>query len=243
MAIDYNKLNIRTREGVIQNIKELCDYIDSIDIYSMDIDDFNYIESLANKLANDNNSENLYTNEESLVDHLHKLLVKYYIEIENYTPEFLIPIIKIYNKKLYNIDLLKNEKYIYFVYQTDNDIKVIDVGNQNTLTNIIKYNIDTFIKCSGDIIFNLITKTLHDIKFNISMNDDIINYAKTFELNDKIYEGRDSKGNIIYKIGNGLVKDDNGTINFVYKQKNVENKVIDSKEEYNKKGKVKIRKW
>lgn len=243
MAIDYNKLNIRTREGVIQNIKELCDYIDSIDIYSMDIDDFNYIESLANKLANDNNSENLYTNEESLVDHLHKLLVKYYIEIENYTPEFLIPIIKIYNKKLYNIDLLKNEKYIYFVYQTDNDIKIIDVGNQNTLTNIIKYNIDTFIKCSGDIIFNLITKTLHDIKFNISMNDDIINYAKTFELNDKIYEGRDSKGNIIYKIGNGLVKDDNGTINFVYKQKNVENKVIDSKEEYNKKGKVKIRKW
>lgn len=236
MAIDYNKLNIRTKDGVIQNIKELCDNIDSIDINNIDINDFNYLESLSNKLANDNNSENLYVNEELLVNHLHELLVKYYIERENYTPEFLIPIIKIYNKKLNNLELLKNNNYLYFVYQTTDDIRVLDISNQSTLANIIKYNIKTFITSSSDIVFNLINKTIPDIKFNISMNDDVINYAKTFDLNDKIYEGKDSKGNIIYKIGNGLVSDNNGTINFIYKQKSFDeqNRVVNSKIEYKK---------
>jgi hypothetical protein len=70
MSSNFRDFEIETVNGKIQNVSSLCSYIRSTKI---EADDLPYLETLCNKLANDDSSNNMYTNEYPLVDALHEV--------------------------------------------------------------------------------------------------------------------------------------------------------------------------
>ncbi len=74
MSSNFRDFKIESVGGKIQNVSSLCNYIKNTDIAPEDIA---YLESLRNKLANDDLYKDVYTNEYPIVDVLQEKLLVY----------------------------------------------------------------------------------------------------------------------------------------------------------------------
>lgn len=224
MAIDFNKFNIETKNNSILNIKDLCDYIKSVNITSSDI---SYLESLANKLSNDDNSENLYSNEYSLVNALHEVILKYYIEHDNYDGKLVFETLKVYNKNINNIDLKNIDNHDYIIFDESNDLRILYVDSIDKIVKVSLNNLSNVVCANENDFFNIFSKVINELKFYESNNEEIKRIETDFNLNSKIYECN-INGIYFYKIKNGLLIKNNDLINTIKEpDMNDENKVVD----------------
>ena len=203
MATNFRDFEIVSKDGRIQNIRELCNFVENTPI---EPDDLSLLETLCNKLANDDYYLNNYTNEYPLVDSLHVVLLDYYIREFDFDIDQIIDILYIYNKAFDVVTKIRYDGLIYLVIDKGNDVEVFDIKNDIDFINLLstKNNIRTFVAGKIENIANLLRTKIHAIKFD-KTNDGILNeYASNFDIADDVYYGKDLNDNMVYKIKNGL---------------------------------------
>ena len=235
MSSNFRDFEIETVNGKIQNVSSLCDYIKNTLIVP---DDLPYLESLCNKLANDDSSNNIYTNEYPLVDTLHEVLLEYYIKNYKFDLDQIIDVLEVYNKVFLNIDKKIIDGITYILFDRYDSIDVIPIKDNKLFIDLVLTNLKTFVAGSFDEIFDLMNVTLHSVEFTETNDKDMIEYAETFDLDDKVYTGIDQFGNHLYRIKNGCFRKNGEDIEsivqptFVDKQEHNEYKVISKNKKY-----------
>ena len=233
MASNFSRLNIETIDGKIQNVSSLCDYIKSTVILE---DDVGLLESLANKLANDNNRDNLYINEEPIVDVLHARLLGYYIDTYKFDMYQILDTIEVFNKKVKDIKRIKYNNLLYIVIDNKDDIDVICIKDETAFIELVKNNLDTLVKGNISDVYELLKNNLFNVSFSESNDEEISTYRDTFNIDNKIYYGKDIKNNQLYKIKNSLLVKGKDGINVLlqptFEELDNNHKVISAKEKY-----------
>ena len=232
MASNFSKLNIETVNGKIQNVSSLCDYIKSTEVLD---DDVSLLESLANKLANDNNTDNNYTNEEPLVYALHAKLLEYYINTYNFDIDQVLDTIEVFNKDFKNVRRIKYNGNFYLIYNRINDIDVICINDENKFLELVLNNLEIIVSKPNEKIYELFKNNLNAIDFIESTDEEVIEYSQTFGIDNKVYFGKDVDGNHFYKLKNAFItKNDDGInvlLNPTFEEDN-KYKVVQAKERY-----------
>ena len=202
MASNFNDIEIVSVKGRIQNIKEIINELNTKPILDGDV---RTLESLANKLANDNICDNQFENEEALVDVLHEKLLLYYINTYNFNLEHIIDTIKVFNKKIKDINQIKYDGLLYLIADYREDIDVVSIDDEKKFIDVVSKNPSTFVKGNIKAIFNLLKNNLTSIDFNQSLDNEVKAYANTFNINYQIFYGKDQNNNRLFKIKNGLI--------------------------------------
>lgn len=211
MSSNFRDLKIETKDGKILNVSSLCDAIKNTKIE--DDTDLYYLETLCNKLANDDYNENLYTNEHPIVDVLHEKLLKYYINEMDFTLDDSLEILKVYNKDFNDIHKIEYNNTSYLLYDKKDDIRLLSFKSDQDLLDIIKNNTGMFVKNNIKLIFDQQYKNIKEVVFKEDNDKELLDYNETFDVGDTLYKGIDINNNNLYKIKNGLyVKDNNNLL-------------------------------
>jgi hypothetical protein len=235
MSSNFKNFRIETIDGKIQNVSSLCSYINDTDIEEEDLP---YLESLRNKLANDDQSLNKYVNEYPLVDSLEEKLLEYYINHYHYDMDNIIDLLEIYNHEFLNMEKIKYNGLVYLINDKDSDIDVIVVKHEKDFIKLVLDNLNTFIASDIDTIFELLASKLFRVEFVESIDPAIVEYANTFNISHTAYYAKDIDGNRLFKIKNGLLvkyKDDISTLltpSLVTKEENTTKKIINKNKKY-----------
>jgi hypothetical protein len=201
MSSNFRDFEIETVDGKIQNVSSLCSYIKSTLI---EPDDLPYLESLCNKLANDDSSNNVYTNEYPLVDTLHEVLLEYYIKNYGFDLDQVIDVLEVYNKAFINIDKKMYDEHIYILFDRYDDMDIVPVKDEKQFIDLVLTNLKTFVAGSFEEIFELMDRTLQAVDFNETEDEQISDYKETFDIDSETYHGVDTFKHDIYKIKNGI---------------------------------------
>ena len=213
MSSNFRDFTIESVGGKIQNVSSLCSYIKNTPIESEDIP---YLESLRNKLANDNRYNDIYLNEEQIVNVLEEELLKYYIKNDNFGLDNIINLLDIYNESFIYLDKVKYDGLTYLIHDEENDIDVVSVSDEQRFIDLVLTNASIFANKSLNEIFTLMKQSLKSITFSESTDETAVAYADKFNIDYPIYEGYDINGNKIFKIKNGLfIKRDNELISLL----------------------------
>jgi hypothetical protein len=235
MSSNFKNFRIETIDGKIQNVSSLCSYINDTDIEEEDLP---YLESLRNKLANDDQSLNKYVNEYPLVDSLEEKLLEYYINHYHYDMDNIIDLLEIYNHEFLNMEKIKYNGLVYLINDKDSDIDVIVVKHEKDFIKLVLDYLNTFIASDIDTIFELLASKLFRVEFVESIDPAIVEYANTFNISHTAYYAKDIDGNRLFKIKNGLLvkyKDDISTLltpSLVTKEENTTKKIINKNKKY-----------
>ncbi len=201
MSSNFRDFTIESVGGKIQNVSSLCSFIKSTLIEE---DDIPYLETLRNKLANDDNYNNSYTNEYPIVEVLNEELLKYYIKHDNCDMDYILEILEVYNKSFIYLDKIKYDGLVYLIYDQEDDIDVISVDNEKKFIDLVLTNTNTFVSKSLKEVFNLMKSSLYKIDFKETTDDIVQEYVDKFNIEYPMYSGKDQKNNKLYKVKNGL---------------------------------------
>ena len=235
MSSNFRDFEIETVDGKIQNVSSLCSYIKSTLI---EPDDLPYLESLCNKLANDDNSNNQYSNEYPLVDTLHEVLLEYYIKNYGFDLDQIIDVLEVYNKAFININKKMYDEHIYILFDRYDDIDLVSVKDEKHFIDLVLANLKTFVAGSFEEIFDLMCTVLNKVEFKETVDDEINEYKETFDIDSKTYHGNDIYGHDIYKIKNGIfIKNGNEldtlvTPSLMDREEHIEHKVVSINKKY-----------
>lgn len=202
MATNYKDFHIETKDGRILNLKDLCNFVENTPITP---DDLPFVQSLCNKLANDDTYSNKYVNEYPLVDVMHKVLLEYYIKEYNFDMAEVLDTLFIFNKEAFtDIDRLSFDGIIYLIYDKNNDIDVINIRDEKEFIDFVLANLRIVVSGTSEEIFKALKQSLPYLRFNVVDDSLMNNYAQRFDISDSVYFAKDINGNNIYKIKNGL---------------------------------------
>lgn len=213
MSSNFSDFRIETKDGKILNVSELCNAIKSTKIEEEDIP---FLETLCNKLAYDDYRDNEYTNEYKIVDVLHEVLLKYYIDNNGLGLDEVIEVLKVYNKEFNNIHKLSFNNTYYLLFDNRDNIRLLSFKSEDDMLKNIYNNISLFIRNNIKIIFDQAFKGVKELELTISHDKDLMELNETFSLSDKVYEGKDINNNTLYNIKNGLYVKDNGELLTLY---------------------------
>lgn len=212
MALNYDLFNLKTKDRVILNTAQLCAYLKNATLSEYDI---SFLESLRNKLTNDNVNNDAYANEDDLLEAINEVLLKYYIDHSKMDKYELLDNILKFNKNLDNINIITNHNHKYLCYVHDGTNDVISIKETDDLVGIIKKNISSFVRCDSKCLFKSLSSDLFKVLFNSSKNSVVKDYASNFSISEDIYVGKDAYNEDIYRVGNGLVRIENDEIETV----------------------------
>ncbi len=235
MSSNFRDFKIESVGGKIQNVSSLCSYIKNTNILPEDIA---YLESLRNKLANDDLYKDVYTNEYPIVDVLQEKLLVYYITKENFELSEIISILEVYNKSFSSIDVVNHDGLTYFVFDYDTDIEVVCLNDPKRFIELVKNNANTFANKNISSAFSIMRDALYECVFKEDIDDVLSDYANRFNIDYPIYSAKDMNGNKIYKLKNGLfTKNGNElftliTPTLVDKKDNEQMKVVNKNKKY-----------
>lgn len=235
MSSNFRDFEIETVDGKIQNVSSLCSYIKSTQI---EPDDLPYLESLCNKLANDDSSNNIYTNEYPLVDTLHEVLLEYYIKNYGFDLDQVIDVLEVYNKAFINIDKKMYDEHIYILFDRYDDMDIVPVKDEKQFIDLVLTNLKTFVAGSFEEIFELMDRTLQAVDFNETEDEQISDYKETFDIDSKTYHGVDTFKHDIYKIKNGIFIKNGSELDtlvtptLMNREEHIEHKVVSINKKY-----------
>ena len=235
MSSNFRDFEIETVDGKIQNVSSLCSYIKSTQI---EPDDLPYLESLCNKLANDDSSNNIYTNEYPLVDTLHEVLLEYYIKNYGFDLDQVIDVLEVYNKAFINIDKKMYDEHIYILFDRYDDMDIVPVKDEKQFIDLVLTNLKTFVAGSFEEIFELMDRTLQAVDFNETADDEISDYKETFDIDSETYHGVDTFKHDIYKIKNGIFIKNGSELDtlvtptLMNREEHIEHKVVSINKKY-----------
>ena len=235
MSSNFRDFEIETVHGKIQNVSSLCSYIRSTKI---EADDLPYLETLCNKLANDDSSNNTYTNEYPLVDALHEVLLEYYIKNYEFDIDQIIDVLEVYNKVFINIDKKLYDDHYYILFDRYDDMDIVPVKDEKQFIDLVLNNLLVFVSGSFEEIFELMDRELGAVEFEESTDKNINDYKDTFDIDKETYKGTDIYGHVLYKIKNGIfIENDNEldtlvTPTLLDKQEHIEHKVVSINKKY-----------
>ena len=213
MSSNFSDFRIETKDGKILNVSELCDAIKST---KLDEEDIPYLETLCNKLAYDDYRDNEYTNEYKIVDTLHEVLLRFYIDNNDFGLDETIEVLKVYNKDFNDIHKLAYNNTYYLLFDNKDNIRLLSFKKEQDMLNSIYNNIKLFVTSNIKILFDQSYKGIKEIDFHKSTDVDLKELNETFTLSDSIYEGKDINNNTLYNIKNGLYAKENGEILTLY---------------------------
>ena len=235
MSSNFKDFRIETVNGKIQNVSSLCSYIKKTNIEEEDLP---YLESLRNKLANDDSSVNVFVNEYPIVDSLEEKLLEYYINNYHYDMDNIIDLLEIYNHEFLNMEKIKYDGLVYLINDLDHDIDVITIKDEKVFINLVLNNLNTFIAKDINTIFNLLSTKLNRLEFVESIDPAIVEYAETFDISHKAYYAKDINGNRLFKIKNGLLVKHGDSIStlltpsLVTREENTTKKIVNKNKKY-----------
>ena len=235
MSSNFRDFKIETIDGKIQNVSSLCDYIRNTQIVS---DDLPYLESLCNKLANDDSCNNIYTNEYPLVDALHEVLLEYYIKNYKFDVDQIIDVLEVFNKAFLNIDKKSVDDITYIIFDRYDSVDIIPLKDNKLFIDLVLTNLKTFVAGSFDEIFDLMNTVLHAVEFTETNDEDINDYAESFDIAERAYSGVDQYGNHLYRIKNGCFRKNGESIDaivsptFIDRKEHNEYKVVAKNKKY-----------
>ena len=213
MSSNFRDFKIETKDGKILNVSELCNAIKSIKIEDEDVA---YLETLCNKLAYDDYRDNEYTNEYKIVDTLHEVLLRFYIDNNDFGLDETIEVLKVYNKDFNDIHKLAYNSTYYLLFDNKDSIRVLSFKKEEDMLNIIYDNIKSFVKNNIKLIYDQTYKGIKEVEFKESHDNTLKELNETFSLSDTVYEGKDINNNTLYNIKNGLYVKDNNELLTLY---------------------------